>query len=84
LYSNVSLFLAGERAESSGGVNWKSEAEFLKLGTSTAMKKILKLALRQPPANNKRKLPASKVEFARKRNFYLSENEIILEFFCLL
>jgi hypothetical protein len=44
------------------------------LGISTAMKKILKLGLRQPLADNKRKLPASKVESCHKNVLVFREN----------
>jgi hypothetical protein len=61
------IYFKGGSGIESCGVTWKSEEEFLKLGTSTAMKKILKLGLRQPLlADKKRKLPASKVESCEK------------------
>ncbi len=57
------IYFKGGSGVQSCGISWKSEEEFLKMGTSTAMKKILKLGLRQPVlADKKRKLPASKVE----------------------
>ncbi len=46
----------------------------MKLGTSTAMKKILKLGLRQPLADKKRKLPASKVVSCHKNVLVFREN----------
>ncbi len=66
IYVTYDTFKGGSGIESCG-ITWKSEEEFLKLGTSTAMKKILKLGLRQPvQADKKRKLPASKVERSDK------------------
>ncbi len=68
IYVTNDTFKGGSGIESCG-ITWKSEEEFLKLGTSTAMKKILKLGLRQPLADKKRKLPASKVESCETKMF---------------
>ncbi len=77
LNNNLWNFKGGSGIESCGtGITWKSEEEFLKLGTSTAMKKILKLGLRQPLADKKRKLPASKVESCDKNILVFRENEM--------
>jgi hypothetical protein len=76
-------FKGGSGVESCG-ITWKSEEEFLKLGTSTAMKKILKLGLRQPLADKKRKLPASKVERCDENILVFRENEMDRENMLLL
>ncbi len=75
-------FKGGSGIESCG-ITWKSKEEFLKLGTSTAMKKILKLGLRQPVlADKKRKLPAFKVERCDKNVLVFRENEMDREKIC--
>ncbi len=70
------IYFKGGSGVESCDITWKSEEEFLKLGTSTAMKKILKLGLRQPLADKKRKLPASKVESCDKNILVFRENRM--------
>jgi hypothetical protein len=81
VYVTYDTFKGGSGVESCG-ITWKSEEEFLKLGTSTAMKKILKLGLRQPLADKKRRLPASKVESCHKNVLVFRENEMDREKIC--
>ncbi len=83
IYVTYETFKGGSDVESCS-ITWKSEEEFLKLGTSTAMKKILKLGLRQPLADKKRKLPASKVESCDKNVLGFRENEMDRENMWLL